>query len=109
MMNWKKHLIANRIKTFCLLHAFVICAAFAQREIRFRNDMPVLVVDGRVAFTGGINLADEYINKKERFGYWKDTSVKIEGSSAWSFTKMFFALWNAFYKQKSGLVLFFLF
>ena len=40
-------MIANRIKTFCLLQAFVVCAAFAQREIRFRNDMPVLVVDGR--------------------------------------------------------------
>jgi hypothetical protein len=47
MMNWKKYLNANRIKMFCLLHAFVVCAAFAQREIRFRNDMPVLVVDGR--------------------------------------------------------------
>ncbi|MBR4929961.1 MAG: hypothetical protein IKZ00_04080, partial [Bacteroidaceae bacterium] len=47
MMNRKKYLNANRIKMFCLLHAFVVCAAFAQREIRFRNDMPVLVVDGR--------------------------------------------------------------
>ena len=47
MMNWKKCLNANRIKMFCLLHAFVVCAAFAQREIRFRNDIPVLVVDGR--------------------------------------------------------------
>lgn len=47
MMNWEKCLNANRIKMFCLLHAFVVCAAFAQREIRFRNDIPVLVVDGR--------------------------------------------------------------
>ena len=46
-MNWKIYLNANRIKMFCLLHAFVVCAAFAQREIRFRNDMPVLVVDGK--------------------------------------------------------------
>ena len=47
MMNRKKYLNANRIKMFCLLQAFMVCAAFAQREIRFRNDMPVLVVDGR--------------------------------------------------------------
>ena len=47
MMNWKRSLIANRIKTFCLLQAFMVCAAFAQREIRFHDDMPVLVVDGK--------------------------------------------------------------
>lgn len=76
---------------------------FAVR-LNHRDHRKMLVVDGRVAFTGGINLADEYINKKERFGYWKDTSVKIEGSSVWSFTKMFFALWNAFYKQKSSIL-----
>ena len=76
---------------------------FAVR-LNHRDHRKMLVVDGRVAFTGGINLADEYINKKERFGYWKDTSVKIEGSSVWSFTKMFFALWNAFYKQKSNII-----
>ena len=45
MMNWKKCLNANRIKMFCLLQAFMVCAAFAQREIRFHDDMPVLVVD----------------------------------------------------------------
>ena len=47
MMNWKKCLNAIRIKMFCLLHAFVVCAAFAQREIRFHDDVPVLVVDGK--------------------------------------------------------------
>ncbi len=77
---------------------------FFDVKLNHRDHRKMLVVDGRVAFTGGINLADEYINKKERFGYWKDTSVKIEGSAAWAFTKIFFALWNAFYKQKSSIL-----
>ena len=53
-----------------------------------------MVIDGRVAFTGGINLADEYIGKKERFGIWKDTAVMIEGDAVRSFTLMFLEMWN---------------
>ncbi len=47
------------------------------------------MVDGAVGFTGGINLADEYINEVKRFGYWKDTGVRIEGEAVWSLTSMF--------------------
>ena len=45
-------------------------------------------------FTGGINLADEYINRKERFGYWKDTGIMIQGEAVRSFTLMFLEMWN---------------
>ena len=65
-----------------------------------RDHRKMLVVDGKVAFTGGINLADEYINEKERFGYWKDTALKITGGAVNSFTEMFFYMWNAFRKDK---------
>ncbi|HZK10181.1 MAG TPA: phospholipase D-like domain-containing protein, partial [Clostridia bacterium] len=47
-----------------------------------------------VAYTGGLNIADEYINKKKRFGYWKDTAVKIQGDAVDSFTVMFLEVWN---------------
>lgn len=63
-----------------------------------RNHRKMLVVDGHTAFTGGINIADEYINVKERFGHWKDTGIKLKGEGSWSFTLMFLEMWNAFYK-----------
>ena len=47
------------------------------------------MIDGHTAFTGGINLADEYINQKERFGHWKDTAVMIKGDAVQNFTIMF--------------------
>jgi cardiolipin synthase len=59
-----------------------------------RNHRKIAVIDGRTAFTGGINLADEYINAKERFGHWKDTAVMVEGEAAWCFTLMFMQMWS---------------
>lgn len=59
-----------------------------------RDHRKIFVVDGKVGFTGGINLADEYINKVERFGYWKDTGIRIEGEGVWSLTTMFLEMWN---------------
>lgn len=59
-----------------------------------RDHRKVLVVDGRVAFTGGINLADEYINEKDRFGHWKDTGILVRGDAVERFTCMFLEMWN---------------
>ena len=59
-----------------------------------RDHRKILVIDGKVAFTGGINLADEYINKKERFGHWKDVGAKISGDAVERFTYMFLELWD---------------
>lgn len=59
-----------------------------------RDHRKICVVDGKVGFTGGINLADEYINQKERFGYWKDTAVMIQGDAVQSLTMMFLQMWN---------------
>ncbi len=57
------------------------------------------MVDGKVAFTGGVvNLADEYINEKARFGHWKDTGVRLLGEGALIWTIMFLEMWNAFQK-----------
>lgn len=58
-----------------------------------RDHRKIAVIDGKVAFTGGINLADEYINEVERFGYWKDASVMVEGKAAWCFAVMFLRMW----------------
>ena len=64
-----------------------------------RDHRKIFVVDGYIGFTGGINLADEYINKVKRFGYWKDTGVRIEGEAVWSLTAMFLEMWNALREQ----------
>ena len=59
-----------------------------------RDHRKIVSIDGKVAFTGGINLADEYINVKEKHGHWKDASVMVEGKAAWSFTLMFLQMWE---------------
>ena len=60
----------------------------------YRDHRKILVIDGKVAFTGGVNLGDEYINREERFGHWKDTAVMLKGDAAASFTLMFLQMWN---------------
>ncbi len=59
-----------------------------------RDHRKICVIDGKIAYTGGINLADEYINEVERFGYWKDTAVRITGEAVWNFTTMFLEMWS---------------
>ncbi len=59
-----------------------------------RDHRKILVIDGHTAFTGGVNLADEYINRKERFGHWKDGGMMCRGEAAWSFAFMFLQLWE---------------
>ena len=59
-----------------------------------RDHRKILVIDGHTAFTGGVNLADEYINEKVRFGHWKDTAVMLKGDAVRSFTLMFLQMWN---------------
>lgn len=64
-----------------------------------RDHRKIMVIDGHTAYTGGINLADEYINKVERFGHWKDMGIKIKGTAVWSFTTMFLTLWDYLSKE----------
>ena len=59
-----------------------------------RDHRKIIVIDGITAFTGGTNLADEYINKKVRFGHWKDTGIMIRGEAVRNYTVMFRQLWD---------------
>ena len=59
-----------------------------------RDHRKICVIDGKVGFTGGINLGDEYINRQERFGYWKDTAVMLKGDAVQSLTMLFLQMWN---------------
>lgn len=59
-----------------------------------RDHRKIVVIDGRTAFTGGVNLADEYINRRVKYGHWKDTAVMLKGEAVKSFTMMFLQNWN---------------
>jgi len=61
-----------------------------------RDHRKILVIDGKTAFSGGINIADEYININSPYGHWKDNGIKVIGDAVWNYTVMFLTLWNAF-------------
>jgi cardiolipin synthase len=63
-------------------------------KLNKRDHRKIVVIDGRTGFTGGINLADEYINKIVKYGHWKDTAIMLEGEAVWSLTVMFLSMWN---------------
>ena len=89
-IDYPKRLAAVGInaKTFSALRPVV------STHYNYRDHRKVLVIDNKVAFNGGVNMADEYINRKERFGVWKDTAVMLKGPAAKSFTLMFLQMWN---------------
>lgn len=60
-----------------------------------RDHRKITVIDGKIGYTGGYNLADEYFNLKHPYGYWKDTGVRLEGEAVKSLTGMFLEMWNA--------------
>lgn len=76
------------------------CSAFnpfipiLTKRLNNRDHRKIVVIDGKVAFTGGINLADEYINVVEKYGHWKDNGILVRGEAVWSFTVLFLSLWD---------------
>lgn len=68
---------------------------FLSTHYNNRDHRKILVIDGKVAFTGGINIQDRYINQEAVFGHWKDTGILVEGPAAHGFTMLFLQLWNA--------------
>ena len=83
------------------LHENIRCHAFNKvypifsARYNHRDHRKIFIVDGKVGFTGGINIADEYIDEKKRFGYWKDTGVCVKGEAVRSMTKAFLETWVA--------------
>ncbi|NLL48280.1 MAG: cardiolipin synthase [Firmicutes bacterium] len=71
--------------------------------LNYRNHRKLLIIDGHTGFTGGINLADEYINAYEKLGHWKDSAFLIKGEPVWSLTNMFLAMWEYLRDETSPL------
>ena len=89
------------------------CEAVGIKAIKFNPVHPVIsmvyntrdhrkyiIIDGLLAYTGGLNIADEYINVKQRFGYWKDNMIRLNGPASWSLSHLFLEMWNGFYPEK---------
>lgn len=75
--------------------AFNRLVPFMTLVLNNRDHRKIVVVDGKTAYTGGINLSDEYINYEHPYGdHWKDVGVRIEGPAVWNFTVMFLQMWN---------------
>lgn len=71
--------------------------------MNYRDHRKITVIDGKIGFTGGINLADEYINAIERFGYWKDSALMLEGDAVASLTRAFLKTWSFAVKENEDV------
>jgi len=63
-------------------------------KYNMREHRKIIVIDGKVGYTGGLNMGDEYINEIQRFGYWKDNAIRVKGEAVWNFVIMFLSLWE---------------
>lgn len=82
-------------KTFAPVRPFV------STHYNYRDHRKILIIDGHTAFTGGINIADEYINAREKFGHWKDNAMMVQGQAVQGFTLLFLQMWN--YREKDRI------
>ena len=73
---------------------FAPLTPFVSTHYNYRDHRKILVIDGHTAFTGGVNLADEYINRIVKYGHWKDVAIMLKGEAVKSFTLMFLQMWN---------------
>lgn len=81
----------------CVFNPFIPILSL---RLNNRDHRKIAVIDGSVAFTGGANLADEYINVKEKFGHWRDSAIEIKGAAVWSLTVMFLSMWTFLRKTR---------
>ena len=94
--NYAEMMRADGIRAF----SFNRCVPVLNLVMNNRDHRKIMVIDGQIAFTGGVNLADEYINKIVRFGYWKDSGVRLDGPGAASLANIFLTFWKAKYPDE---------
>ena len=94
--DFKKQLLSEGIK----IATFNPMIPILSISINYRDHRKIAIVDGKVGWTGGMNIGDEYINKKEVFGYWKDAMIKIEGEAVLSLTNLFINMWEFCTREK---------
>jgi len=90
---YKDRLRAEGIQIFGFNHRHRFLRIFGPTRINYRNHRKNVVVDGRVAWTGGLNVGVEYLGEDKRFGHWRDTQIKVEGPAVSSFSLIFQEDW----------------
>lgn len=100
--NYDKKLCSMGIKC-AVFNPFV---PFLDVRLNNRDHRKICVIDGKVGFNGGINLADEYINAYEKHGHWKDSAVMLKGDAVWSLTVMFLTMWDYITKGETDILLY---
>lgn len=93
---FKKMCVENNIK----FRIFNKVTAKLTAYLNNRDHRKITVIDGVVAYTGGINIGDEYANVVSKYGHWKDSGIKIEGEAVWSYAVMFLRMWNLYEKNE---------
>lgn len=86
------------IKT-CVFNPFI---PILSSRINNRDHRKIVVIDGHTGFTGGINLADEYINLYKKHGHWKDSGIMLKGEAVWNLTVMFLSMWDYVRDEKES-------
>ncbi|MEG0691934.1 MAG: cardiolipin synthase [Oscillospiraceae bacterium] len=76
------------------VHVFNVFKPSIDTFMNYRDHRKITVIDGNVGFTGGINLADEYINAYDKHGYWKDSSIMLKGEAVWNLSVLFLQMWQ---------------
>ena len=97
-----KQLEARGIRC-CVFNPFI---PVLTSRLNNRDHRKIVVIDGTVGFTGGINLADEYINAITRFGHWKDNGILLKGEAVWNLTVMFLSIWDYVRNEKEDYQLY---
>lgn len=89
--NFRKNLEAEgfEIGVFNPIHKYT-----EKLYMNYRSHQKIIVIDGNIGYTGGMNLADEYVNLIQRFGIWKDNAVRVEGDAVWGLTVTFLQMWE---------------
>ena len=89
--NFRKNLESEgfEIQVFNPIHKYT-----DKLYMNYRSHQKIIVIDGNVGYTGGFNLADEYVNIVERFGVWKDNGIRVEGDAVWGLTVTFLQMWE---------------
>ena len=97
--HYDETLKSKGIKTLC----FNPLRPFLDIRLNNRDHRKILVIDGHTCFSGGFNLADEYINEEVRFGHWKDNAIMLKGKAVTNFTMMFLANWTIYYDRDAQI------
>ena len=99
----KKELLESKIK----MQAFNRLVPLFSVALNYRDHRKMIIIDGKTAYTGGCNLADEYINEKRLYGYWKDNGLRLDGQAVDSFSLIFLRQWEFLSKKEEDYSIFF--